>query len=146
MDPNFYRYYECNINCPKLKASKKLRCPECELGAVTATSLSVNSFNMNGVRHYTGSSTLSTTHTITATELPLLANRDMSGEITFYLTNDLYVNVTMAVVVKSAGVITLTQIYQRVGNFTTIDLTASGNTLILTLSPEATMTWIYRGI
>lgn len=146
-DPNFYRKYECNIECPKLKATKKFRCAECSLGAATADSLTVGTFNYSGgIKTYTGSSAFATVHTITPTQLPVLGNKECNGEISFYLNNDLYVNVTMACVVKSKNTILQTLIYQRVGNFTSVELTFSGNNLILTISPGGTCKWIYRGI
>lgn len=143
-----YRSYECNICCPKLKALKSLECTTCNLGRASAVSLTTGSltFGNTGVEMHTGFSPLATTHVFTSTELPPLANRECNGEITFYLNNDLYVNVTMAAVVKSAGAILQTVIYQRVGNYTSVDLTFSGNVVTLTVNPPANCRWIWRGI
>lgn len=146
MDPNFYRFYECNLDCYKLKAEKEFRCPKCILGSVTASSIDTTSLTLNGIHMICGSSPFGTTHTITPTELPLLNNRSMNGEISFYLNNDVYVNVTMGVVVKANGTILQTLVYQRVGNFISVQFTSSGNNLVLTINPGATMKWIYRGI
>jgi hypothetical protein len=147
-DPNFYRFYECNLDCYKLKAEKEFRCPKCELGDATATSVTTNELILSpGYIHtYTGLSPLGTTHTITSTQLPLLANRSMNGDITFYLNNDVYVNVTMGAVVKAANTVLQTLLYQRVGNFTSVDFSTSGGNLVLTVSPAAEVRWVYRGI
>lgn len=145
-DPNFYREYECNIDCPKLKASKRFRCPDCILGNVTADSLKVTSINQSGITTITGSSAFGTVHTITPTQLPNLGNKECNGEITFNLNNDTYVNTSLAVIVKTKGVILQTLIYQRVGNFTSVVLSYSGNNLVLTVSPAGTCRWIFRGI
>jgi hypothetical protein len=146
-DPNFYREYECNINCPKIKASKIFRCPDCRLGAVTADSLTADSISFSGgIAMYTGSSPFGTTHTITPTQLPVLGNRQCNGEITFYLNNDLYVSVTMGAIVKSKNTILQTLLYQKIGNFTSVTLSFSGNNVILTINPGGTCKWVYRGI
>lgn len=145
-DPNFYREYDCNIECYKMKASKFFRCAKCELGAAKADSLEVAALKVGPTSTYTGSSPFGTTHTITATELPLLANLQCNGEITFYLNNDLYVGVSMGAIVKSKGTILQTLLYQNVGNFTSVTLSFSGNSVILTVSPGATCKWIFCGI
>lgn len=147
-DPNFYRKYECNIDCYKLKASKNFRCAKCSLGNATADSLSVSKLYMEpaGVVTYSGSSSLKGTHTITSSELHVLANTNCNGNITFYLNNDLYVGVAMGVIVKSKGTILQTLIYQKVGNFTSVVISFSGSNVILTTSPASTCKWIFTGI
>lgn len=146
-DPNFYREYECNIECPKLKASKQLRCGKCTATSIEAGSVSAGTYTFtNGIKFYTGSLPFGTVHTITPSALPPLGATECAGEMTFYLNNDLYVNVTMGAVVKSRGVMLQTLLYQRVGNFTSVELTFSGNNVILTISPGGTCKWIYRGI
>lgn len=146
-DPNFYRKYECNIECYKLKADKAFRCDKCLLGTVEADSVTTDMLAYTGgIKNYTGSFALNTVHTITPALLPPLGNRECNGDITLYLNNDLYVNVTMGAIVKSAGAILQTLLYQRVGNFTSVTMTFSGNNVILTVSPAATCKWIYRGI
>ena len=94
----------------------------------------------------TGSSTFGTVHTITPVQLPNLGNSECNGELTFYLNNDTYVNVSLSLIVKTKGAILQTLLYQRVGNFVTTNLTFSGNNIILTISPGATCRWIFRGI
>ena len=148
MDPNYYRFYECNLDCYKLKAEKEFRCPKCILGAVEAQSLSTGSLTLSpsSVKTYNGFFPLGTTHTFTSTQLPPLANRECNGEMTLYLNNDLYVNVTLSVIVKSSGTILQVLVYQRVGNYTSVEMAISGNSVVLTCSPAATVRWIYRGI
>lgn len=146
MDPNFYREYDCNIECYKLKASKHLRCGKCTATSIDTDSISADVYDLSGVKLYSGSSPFGTTHTITSAQLPVLGNAQCNGDITFYLNNDLYVNVSMAVIVKSKGTILQTLLYQNVGNFTSVTLTFSGNNVILTVSPGATCKWVYKGI
>jgi len=148
MDPNFYRKYECNIECYKLKADKCFRCDKCLLGTVEAESATVGSLAYaSGIKTYSGSfDVLSTTHTLTPTILPVLGRQSCAGEITFYLNNTLYIGVSMAAIVKSGGAILQTLLYQRVGNFVSVVLSFSGNDVILTVSPAATCRWVYRGI
>lgn len=145
-DPNFYRKYECNIECYKMKASKVFRCAKCELGEASATSVSTPSLTLDQIKFYTGSFPLGTTHTLTSSELPVLGNNDCTGELSFFLFNDRYVATVMAVVAKAKGVILQTLIYQRVGNYNTSALTFSGNTIILTTDPGSICKWMYRGI
>lgn len=147
-DTNYYRFYECNLECYKLKATKEFRCAKCELGAAKADSMTLGSLvnSPSGILTYNGISALNTTHNFTSAQIPSLANRDCNGEFTLFLNNDLYINVTTAIIVKSANTILQTLVYQRVGNYTTCDLTFSGNTVILTCSPAAVVRWIYRGI
>lgn len=147
-DPNFYRKYECNIHCYKMKASKEFRCAKCEADELHAGTLEVDKLCLTpgNVCMYSGTFPMSTTHTITSTELPLLANRECNGSIEFYLNNDLYVNVTMGAIVKAGGSILQTLLYQRIGNFTSVEMTYSGNDVVLTCNPQATCKWVFRGI
>lgn len=147
-DPNFYRFYESNISCYKMKASKEFRCAKGEADELHAGTLNADELCLSsgGVCMYSGTFPFSTTHTITPTMLPLLANRQCSGTIEFYLNNDLYVNVTMGAIVKAGDSILQTIVYQRIGNFTTADMTFSGNNVTLTCSPAATCKWVFRGI
>jgi hypothetical protein len=147
-DPNFYRKYECNIECYKMKASKKFRCATCELGDAQADSLTTEQLLLSPgfVSMYTGSFPIGTTHVITPALLPVLGNWSCNGEITLFLNNDIYVNVTMGVIVKATGNILQTLVYQRVGNLTSVEMTFSGNDVTITTSPATTCRWIYRGI
>lgn len=148
MDPNNYRFYECNLDCYKLKAEKEFRCPKCYIGSAEINSLTYGTLvtTPSYIKIYNGYSALATTHNFTSTQIPSLANRDCNGEFTMFLNNDLYVNVTTAIIVKSANVILQTLVYQRVGNYTTVDMTFSGNTVTVTCSPAAVIRWVYRGM
>lgn len=147
-DPNFYRKYECNIDCYKLKATKNLRCTECSLGDATADSLSVSKLYMQpgNVLTYSGSSSIKGTHTITSSVLPVLANTSCNGHITFYLNNDLYVGVAMGVILKSKGTILQTIVYQKISNFTFIGMQISGSNVQLITIPNSEIKWVYTGI
>jgi hypothetical protein len=147
-DPNLYRKYECNIHCYKMKASKEFRCAKCEADELHAGVLDVDKLCLTpgDVCMYSGSFPMGTTHTITPTQLTVLSNRQCSGSIEFYLNNDVYVNLTMGGVVKASNTILQTLVYQRIGNFTSVELTSSGNNLVLTCNPQATCRWTFRGI
>lgn len=147
-DENAYRRYECNIQCYKMKASKEFRCAKCEAAELYAGKLEVDKLCLmpGNICMYSGSFPMGITHTISQNELPLLANRQCSGSIEFYLNNDLYVNLTMGAVVKAGGVILQTLLYQRVGNFTSVELNPSGNSIVLTCNPQGTCRWVFRGI
>lgn len=111
------------------------------------TTLDVNGpAKFGNVLFLTGSMPLSTTHIFTSTNLTVLSNNTCNGEISAYLNNGVYVNVTMGVIVKSGGTILQTLVYQRVGNLLSVDMTFSGNTVTLTTNPATTCSWIYRGI
>lgn len=133
-----YRKYECNLETYYLKALKGS-----ELANVSVDSLVLSP---SGIKTFNGLSVLSTTHTFTSTNLPPLAGSECAGEMTFYMNNSPYVSVNMAIIAKSANTILQTLLYQKVGNFTTTTLTFSGNTITLTCSPAATVTWVFRGI
>jgi hypothetical protein len=148
-DPNYYRFYECNLDCYKLKAEKEFRCPKCMLGEVTTDKVTSKEFVLSPsyIETHNGFFSMNTTHTFTPAELECLGSRNCSGELTLFLNNDVYASCTLCVVVKAGGVILQTLIYQRVGNYTSISLAASGNNnLILTCDPAAEVRWIFRGI
>jgi hypothetical protein len=148
-DPNVYRVYECNISCPKIKGAKELRCPKCQFDAATITDLTISNsllFSDNGVQMISGSFPTSTTHTFTSTELPCLGEASCNGELSLYLNNDIYANVTMAAIVRAKSVTLQALIYQRVGNFTSVEMAISGNNIVVTCSPQATCKWLFRGV
>lgn len=180
-DPNFYRYYDCNIQCPKMKArtmradtllASSIDATDIEsqslttntLEATTITAGSINTDAISGdlaidkleadeicstpgdVCFYSGSSALASTHTITSSQLPKLANPNLSGTMTLFVQNDVYINTTMAAVVKVQGTISKTLVYQRVGNYSSVDMTSSGNNLVITTSPASRLRWIFMGV
>lgn len=128
-----YRKYECNLETYYLKALKGFRAP-----SLTLTPSDIFTYN--------GQFPLNTTHVFSPTNLPPLANTECNGEMTLYLNNGAYVNVSLAIIVKAAGTILQALVYQRVGNFTTLNMAISGNTVVLTCSPAGTVRWVYRGL
>lgn len=146
-DPCFYRYSESNLSAPYMKATKAVKAPLVKATTLEADKLNVTSLNMTsaGIVTYTGSFPISTTHTFTSTQLPPLGNQSANGELTLYLNNDTYAQVAMAVVIRTRGATLQALIYQNVGNFTSVASTISGNNVVITVSPAATCSWIYRG-
>lgn len=148
-DYNVYRAFNANISCPKLKATKEFRCPNCMITSATIDDLTISdslAFSDTGVKFYSGSFAMSTTHTFTSAELPCLGEEYCNGELSLYLNNDVYANVTMAAIVRAASTNVQALIYQRVGNFTSVEMTISGNDVVVTCSPQATCKWLFRGV
>jgi hypothetical protein len=148
-DPNVYRQYECNIYCPKIKAFKEFRCPNCMMTSATIDNLTISdslAFSDTGVKFYSGSFPISTTHTFTSTELPGLGETSCNGELSLYLNNDVYANVTLMVIVRASSTTVQSLIYQRIGNFTSVEATISGNNVVITCNPQATCKWLFRGV
>jgi hypothetical protein len=146
-DPCFYREHECNISAPYVRGTKAVKAPVVQATTVNATNVNTDSltFSDTGVQFYTGTFPLGTTHTFTATQIPSLASQSCNGELSLYLNNDVYVNVTMAVITRAKGVTQQALIYQNVGNFTSVVSSISGNNVDFTVSPAATCSWIFRG-
>lgn len=148
-DYNVYRKFNANISCPKLKATKEFRCPQCYLGEVEVETLSVTghlAFHDSNIKMYSGSFPMSTTHTLTPTQLPCLGESSCNGELSLYLNNDVYANVTMAAIVRASSTTIQALIYQRVGNFTSVEMAISGNNIVVTCNPQAKCNWIFRGV
>lgn len=179
-DPNFYRYYDCNIQCPKMKArtmradtllASSIDATDIESQSLTTTNLDATSITTGSINatsgdltankieateicsspadvcFFSGTSALATTHTITSTQLPHLTNARMSGSLTFYLENDVYINTSMAAIVKTRGTIVQVIIYQRIGNYTTVEIASSGNNqIIITTNPASQLRWIFMGV
>lgn len=138
----FYRFYECNLEAPYMKA-RTFTADELQVASLLASGLTIKPGN---VLMYSGSSALGTTHTITSSELPLLANRSMCGTLNLFLNNTPYTSVVMAAVAKTNGALVQTQLYQNIGNMTSVALTISGNNIVLTTSPEVRCQWIFMGV
>lgn len=133
-----FRYYNCNIQAPKLKC-KELSADTYTLGALTPSSI----YSYNGVFPF------SNTFIFTTTQIPLLANSNMSGELTLYLKNSSqgYSNVTMAVITKASNTIQQTNIFQTIGNMTSVTMTSSSNTTVtVTTDPYVICSWVFRGL
>jgi hypothetical protein len=144
-DPNFYRKYECNLESYNIKALTKLRCAACELGNAQCDSLS---YSPSGIKTYNGEFSMSASYLFNFINLPPLLNSACNGELTLFLNNGLYANVTSAIIIKTGGTILQSLIYQRVGNFDSVVMyiTAGGNEIMVDVTPAAVCKWIYRGI
>lgn len=145
-----FREYTCNLEAPYIRAIKALKSTSLETGVIDASSIDVsgtitaNQLDLaNGFKIYSGTSPLNTTHTLT---IPALAKRLCQGEITLYLDNEPYVNLSMMVVVKIGGVTQAPTLYQKIGNYTSVNATTSGNNIIVTTSPASNLVWTFRGI
>lgn len=139
-----YRYYNAWIQTPKLK------CGTIECDRLYAASVSQNvTYEPSGIVTYNGSFSYSKTFTFTSTEIPSLTNSSCSGELTLYLYDNTgnYINLTISYIIKIAGSISSTgsTIAQRYGNFTSITMTVSDNTVLITVDPGANCKWVYRG-
>jgi hypothetical protein len=136
-DPE-YRYYNCNLQTPKIKC-----------GNLTADKYTLGALSSSGIITYDGIFPFSNTFIFTTSHIPLLANDNMSGELTLYLRNETadYSNVTLSIVTKAGGTIQQTNIYQRIGNMTSVDMTsASSTTVTVTTSPYVRCYWVFRGV
>lgn len=144
-DPYFYREYECNISAPYLKGRKGIRTPKIESQDITTGSLNAEHLSMSGVHVYSGTFPFGTTFTFTPAILECLGEESCNGELSLYLNNDAYVNVTMAVIVRAKRTTLQALIYQRIGNFTSVESSISGNNVVFTVNPGATCSWVFRG-
>ena len=141
VDNHIYRNYVCNIKAPNLKC-RKLYCDEIVCDENTTSQILT----------YEGSGTYQYTHTITSAELPILAKKDWSGEMTIFLSNvpATLQHIMMCVIQNTTGKATSAIAYQSVGNFTTATITSTGTTSIVgnivikTASPSI-MRWRFIG-
>lgn len=134
-DPNFYREYECNLSAPYVRGKK----------AVKTQRVECTSLYLGNLKLLTGEFPLSTTHTLTPTQLPCLGEKECNGELSLYLNNEAYVNVTMAVIVRAEYTTLQALVYQRVGNFVTVDAKIVDNNVVIATNPASTCTWVFRG-
>jgi hypothetical protein len=134
MDPD-YRYYNCNIQCPKLKSNT--------FQTDSFESASLSPSNIQCENGYGGPSL-----TFDIAPAALQASNS-TGELTVYLKNELAptIAVIMIVVSKSGGVITQALPYQTVSTFTTATVSIPNNTSIrITMYPAGKVQWIWQGI
>lgn len=133
-----YRYYNCNIQCPKLLCNE-----------IQATNVSFSSYT-NGIKLETGEFTTSaSTFTISPN---CLTQTNCCGELTVYFKNDTlsFAHVAMILVSKTNGTIPVQNVvlYQNLGNLT-VTAAPSGSTGV-TVDTGAGNTcfakWIFRGI
>lgn len=134
-DP-IYRYYNSNIQCPNIK-TEKLTCKQADIASLGNTVSTLN-----------GAMPLSSRFIIDSVEFPILSQKNIAGELTLYLKNDALnvCNVSTSILIKTNNVITNADFYQKVGNFIVQTITISGNTLVVTVSPAASLYWVFRGI
>ena len=135
-----YRWYNCNLQAPKIKTS-----------AIDTDILNYTHIGLNGPRVYSGYKSMSTTHTFSVTDIPSFQMTNMSGELTVYMVNNASnsSNVTMIGITRSANTFPAggTVWYQRIGNFTSVTVTApvNGTSVIITVNPASECRWVYRG-
>ena len=134
-DPCFYREHECNLSAPYIRGKKAVKTPRVECKSIYIGDLKI----------MTGDFPLSTTHTLTPTQLPCLGEKQCNGELSLYLNNEEYVNVTMAVVVRAKYATLQALVYQRVGNFVTVDAKIVDDNIVIATSPASTCTWVFQG-
>lgn len=134
-DPN-YRWYNCNLQAPKIKCN--------QLDAAVVNAVQVGN---NGPKVYAGYKPMASVHNWTSYDIPSLAMSDMAGELTIYYLNTggTLSNVTMSHITRNGGLFQQTNIYQRTGNFTSIDMTSTSDSVQVTISPAAECKWFYRG-
>lgn len=144
MDLSQYREFCCNIHAPKIYCK--------ELVAETMTE-NDHRIDPSQIYLYNGiNANYQKVHTLTSAELPLLASSQFSAELTFYFQNPLlgngYQNVTITSMYKIKNTQTELSVNLRVGNFDNIAITtnAANNNITVTLSQEASMKWICRGV
>lgn len=145
-----YRYYNCNIQAPKIKANE-----------IYADKISFGTYTDNDVNLYGGKvETLGMTFEI---DIPYLgqAYENNCGELTVYALNPLLnlAHVMMALITKSNSVMTTTSnivVYQNFGNASITNATtgvttdpsiiAQNNTKVIVAFPQNVyIKWVWRG-
>jgi hypothetical protein len=134
MDPD-YRYYNCNIQCPKLKSS-----------VFQADSAQITQWYPSGIYMENGVLPYGSVLDIAPTALQ---QRNCTGELTLYMKNETadVTEIVMLIVTKAGGIITQALPYQTVGTFTSATLQILNNTTLrLTTSPACNCFWVWRGV
>lgn len=136
-DPD-YRYYNCNIQAPRIK---------CEL--LDPDQINDSEIHMmSGLTSYNGIFPLfGNQFTFDSTVLPIMTQKNVSGELTLYLKNDYtnQCNVTTIILIKTDNILTNADFYQRVGNFTSLTTGIVANNLVVNTSPSCFCRWFFRG-
>ena len=134
-DP-LYRYYNCNIQAPRLK------CGVIDADQITTPFLSNGLSTLNGVFPY------GNTFLFNSSVIPNLAQNCVCGELTLYIKNESLnlANVVTFILIKSNGVLTNADFYQKVGNFNTVTSSIVSNNLRVVISPGGMCRWVFRGI
>ena len=136
-----YRWYNCNIQAPRIKCDQ-----------LDATTINVATLGDDGISTHSGYKASSTTHVFSSSDIPSLDQQNMAGELSLYLLNTSanVSNVTMSGITRvnysfpTGGVV----IYQRIGNFTSVEVAFNNTTnpVTYTCDPAAECRWFYRGI
>lgn len=143
-----YRYYNCNLQAPKVQCNELTTSEWNENGVV---------LNPSKIIHYNGVSTQKSQHLFTQLEIPSLANAVMSGTFTMFLMNDSSgeSNVSLALISKTTNLklgnnALNVLLYQRFGNFTSVEIPTPTSTQTtsfqVNVSPPATIYWRYEGL
>lgn len=92
-----------------------------------------------------GYKSLSTTWTLTSTDIPSFGKEYCKGELNFYVQNGSgVVSFAQGTIAKTLGTITA-RIYQRNGNLTNVTSTGSGTSATFTWTPAVSGYWTFRG-
>lgn len=134
----WYRYYNCNIQCPRIK---------CEMLSTSQIGI-VDGLMFGSVFMETGDAGFGEAFNISP---QCLSNNNCCGELTCYIKNDATsdVSVVMIAVAKSKGVIATPTVYQRVGTYGLVTSSVLSTTtvrVILPTSLQGQCYWIWRGI
>jgi len=134
-DP-LYRYYNCNIQAPRLK------CGVIDAEEVTSSVLANGLSTLNGMFPY------GNTFLFNSSVIPNLGQTCVCGELTLYLKNESLnlAHVVTIILIKSGGVLTNADFFQRVGNFNTVTTSIVSNNLRVVISPAGICRWVFRGI
>lgn len=128
-DPNFYRFYECNIQCPKMKA-REIRCSRLIIDQCVQ---SYGGCDSNVSRYY-----------ITSDDLPPL-NGNISGRLIVYMRDSQkggYVEVYLSFI---NGALAITPISTMIFNAST-SLSISGGRILVDLGSVGDIAWKYNGL
>lgn len=130
MDPNTYRVFNSNLQCPKLK-TRELRTTLLEL---------------NGVIIAGGNDVYTTNHVLTFSELSLSTYSSFCGTLTCFLstlTGDEN-HVVMSVLNKTLTVNNITP-YQLVGTIASVTVSSSSTQYTITTGIDTNLTWTFIG-
>lgn len=134
-DP-LYRYYNCNIQAPHLKS-----------GTIHADVLASVSLP-NGISTLEGVMPFGTKFLFNSSVIPTLEKSCVCGELTLFIKNESLnlAQIVTFILIKSGGVLTNSDFYQKVGNFSSVTASNVSNNLQVVISPGGLCRWIFRGV
>lgn len=92
-----------------------------------------------------GFKSLSTTWTLTSTDIPALGKEFCKGELNFYVQDGAgVVSFAQGTIAKTSNLIT-PRIYQRNGNLTNVTYTGTATSASFTWTPAVSGYWTFRG-